>query len=804
MSKQCCALLILLMTVAGVSFGQVVDGNLADLIPLAQADQADPINEVCAVGKSGFDFSHIYVYYNVAADQLFFGVDIMDVPPGNGLNGAGVPGDADGNNSPDTLTNPACVASPFVEEPGVGPDEEYSFFIDTNGNGVTTDHTDVHVRYQGNTLQILPGDSIVPIPGASGIIKLGTAGAGGGNTGIPDGDENTSTNDIEVRINNWSTLDPTPTCFNVIVRAGSLVDGLPEDTSNTIVFNISSAAVDVTKDVENVTAGGSFADSVGARVGDTVRFRLQIHNTGNVVLNGVGMRDILPNGLTFANNVTGTASFAVTPISGGRTQIDFTNLSGSGSLPVGVTRTVTFDATVNGNVTGCMINTVTGGGRPPVECGGPRVLDSDTAQVCLVDINCTKQVSLDGSNYSSSVTAVRGQTVHFRIVVSNPSTSDLANVTVTDTLPGGFTNIQESDPQCSVAAQTLTCNLGTLAGGASRTINFTAVISNSAIGTLVNSAHVTGSFGGSTVSHDCQAQVDVVIPCVSCDKKVSLDGVNFFASVTAAPGQTVSFRVQITNCGTASLTTVTLSDTLPAGYTNVQVISPGACSAAGNAITCSNLGPLGPGAMVVVRYRATVSANSGTLTNTATVNGSIPPATSQDQCSAQVTVQPPCIQCVKEVSLDGTNYFGSLNVTTANAALFWRITVTNCGQIALNGVTLHDVLPASLVNVSTSDGRCSVFGNTVDCNLGTLAGGASTSVVIQSNVAGGFQGNIQNTATVSGHPGSSGNPGTSVSDDCSSVVTVGPPPRIPTLGEWGLILLSGLLGAALVLHRRMQ
>ena len=82
------------LTFAAGARAQVVDGNLADLIPLAQADQADPINEIIPNCKSGFDVEHVYVYYKFSTDQLFIGIDVMDVPPGSGpgFPGPGVPG----------------------------------------------------------------------------------------------------------------------------------------------------------------------------------------------------------------------------------------------------------------------------------------------------------------------------------------------------------------------------------------------------------------------------------------------------------------------------------------------------------------------------------------------------------------------------------------------------------------------------------------------------------------------------------------------------------------------------------------
>ncbi|MBI3843619.1 MAG: IPTL-CTERM sorting domain-containing protein [Planctomycetes bacterium] len=798
------SLLIALIVILAVpASAQTVDGNLADLVPLAQVIQADPINEVCVVGKSGFDFSRVLVYYKVATDEMFIGIDPMDVPPGVGFAGVGVPGDADGNNNPDTLTNPLCVAAPFAEEPGVGPDEEYTMLFDTDGNGSNIDFNDVRATYQGNTFQIRRGDNSGTIPGATGIIKLGTAGSPVASTGIPDTDEVRTTNDIEVRIDHWSTLTPNPTCFSLVVRAGSLVDGLPEDTSSVITFNITQPAISVAKTVRNVTTGGGFGEQVGAAIGNTVEFQFIITNTGNVTLSNLTARDTLPSGLTFANTVVG-ATAATSPGPGGSTFVDFTNFTGGSTLAPAATKTVTFRATVAATATGCMINSVTTTGTPPAACGGNPVSATDPASVCLVSIDCQKQVSLDGTTFTNSVSAARGQRVFFRVTLTNTSASDLSNVTLTDTLPAGYINLTESEAQCTTAGNTITCNFGTVAAGAMRTVNYQATVSDTATGTLTNTATVSGSFGTTTVTHTCSANVTVLTPCISCVKEVSLDGTTFFSTVSAVQGQVVTFRVRLTNCGTAPFFQSTLSDTLPAGYNNVQIISPGTCTAVGNTVSCNNLGPVAPGATVTILYRATVIANTGTLTNTATVTGTTGSSgnvgsTPTSTCSASVRVLRPCISCLKEVSSDNVTFSSSISLMQGVAHIFWRIRVTNCGELNLNGVTLDDPFPAALTNVTTADARCSVVGNTVHCNLGTLAPGNSTTVLVEADIPAAFSGSLTNTATVSGVPTGSTTP---VSSTCTASVEV--QGQVPTLGQWGLIAMTGLLAAAMIVMRRVR
>ncbi len=235
--------------------GQVtLDGDLTDLVAVAQASRADLPNEICAIGRSGFDITNVFVYLDIDSDELLVGLDLMDVPPGVGLAGVGVPGDADGDGSPDSpATNVYCVAPPFVEQDGVGAFEEYVVLIDTDSNGVFTDAVDIRVRYQDNHLGLSPGDSDQRLPHGSADIQLGTVGAPG-DTAIPDTDENRNTADIEIRINQWSRLTATPMRFQVQVIAGAFQSGLPLDQlDSSLPFKI----------FEGACAEGSVNDGIG-------------------------------------------------------------------------------------------------------------------------------------------------------------------------------------------------------------------------------------------------------------------------------------------------------------------------------------------------------------------------------------------------------------------------------------------------------------------------------------------------------------------------------------------------------------
>jgi uncharacterized repeat protein (TIGR01451 family) len=86
-----------------------------------------------------------------------------------------------------------------------------------------------------------------------------------------------------------------------------------------------------------------------------------------------------------------------------------------------------------------------------------------------------------------------GQTATWSLVVTNLGPQTAQNVVVTDTLPSRLDFV--SAPGCTYAPTTrvVTCNLGSLASGASNTITLTTTITGNAGGWITNTAQVTSS-----------------------------------------------------------------------------------------------------------------------------------------------------------------------------------------------------------------------------------------------------------------------------------------------------------------------
>jgi hypothetical protein len=205
----------------------VVDGDLSDLVAVAQGDGIDPCNELLPLCRIGYDFERVLVYYDWRIDTLYLGIDVMDVEEGGvclGLPGPGVPGDLDGDGNPNDIGYlPECPVG--IDDFGVGLQEIYLLRVDTNADFDFTDPEDVRVVYTANQLRFETGTG-APLEGVDGTIVLGVAGAPF-DPMIPN--QNRQTEDIEVSVDAWSSLCDDPYSFHVEAFAGALLNGLPED-----------------------------------------------------------------------------------------------------------------------------------------------------------------------------------------------------------------------------------------------------------------------------------------------------------------------------------------------------------------------------------------------------------------------------------------------------------------------------------------------------------------------------------------------------------------------------------------------
>ncbi|MBI5007026.1 MAG: DUF11 domain-containing protein [Nitrosomonadales bacterium] len=111
--------------------------------------------------------------------------------------------------------------------------------------------------------------------------------------------------------------------------------------------------------------------------------------------------------------------------------------------------------------------------------------------------------------------------------------------------------------------------------------------------------------------------------CVGSTISATDLGLGMSSGGTFSPGQYVTYTMVVNNYGpNADSGPIVITDTLPAGLSYVGGSAGWTCSAAGQVVTCSQVGGLAAGATTSLTITATVDAGaSGTVTNTATVGG---------------------------------------------------------------------------------------------------------------------------------------------------------------------------------------
>ena len=237
-------------------------------------------------------------------------------------------------------------------------------------------------------------------------------------------------------------------------------------------------------------------------VGGQIAYQLTVKNEedpaaspANHLVNGnAKVTDVLPEGL----ELVGTAPAGCTYAAGTRTlECTITSLNAGASV------NFNFAARVNSVASGqtSVLNraTVTSPGDP----FSPNNEDDEPVPLADLDVGLAKSVS--------TATANPGQTLTYTLRATSLGAEEAQNVVITDTLPAGLAFVASADG-CTAAGNVVTCNIGTLAGRATRTVTFTAKVDASvATGTTLSNCATVQAPGDKNPAND-QGCVDTYVP----------------------------------------------------------------------------------------------------------------------------------------------------------------------------------------------------------------------------------------------------------------------------------------------------
>jgi uncharacterized repeat protein (TIGR01451 family) len=681
----------------------------------------------------------------------------------------------------DNTTNPGMFGATTDAQPG--DILEYHLTYSNAGPGIAHNVVVTDTLAAGQTVDTTSCIPACSLSGSTLTWTLGTVAAG---ASVP----------ISFRVQITGTYAPgTATAIKNTATATSTEEPAGVNSGETTV-TVKTPITSANKDVRNVTTNGSFADSASAAPGNTIGYRVIVTNAGPGVATGVVATDAVASGSTYvANSCTGgtSCSFASGTVTW---QV--------GTLASGASATLTFRVT--------LASTFPAG---TTQVKNTAVIDSDqenpkNSDETIVNVTANPVTSGDKSvrnvttsgSFANTATASPGDTLEYQIIVTNNGSAAASGVVVTDAVAANSSYVPGScagGTSCSFSSPTVTWQVGTLAangGSATLTFRVTLAASFPAGTTQVKNTAVVDSDQENPHNSD-ETTVNVSAnPNVTGNKDVRnvTAGGSFANTASASPGDTIEYRIVLTNSGNAAASGTTVTDAVAAGSSYVANSCTGGTSCTGTATNVSwTVG--------------TIAANGGTATLTfrVTLAASFPAGTTQVKNTAVVDDDQESPKPTDETTVNVT---GTPNLTIAKAAdqtkvvaddtITYTLTYGNTGNATANGSMITETVPSGTSYVSCTGG-CTQSGGTVTWDVGAVTVGGGGSVTLTVKVDPNIDScAICNVAKIAS-PNQNGGAAVSSNQVCVSASPAPDPSTAKASGDAsGLKAVVGLLGIPLL------
>ena len=258
-------------------------------------------------------------------------------------------------------------------------------------------------------------------------------------------------------------------------------------------------------------------------------------------------------------------------------------------------------------------------------------------------------------------------------------------------------------------------------------------------------------------------------------------------------GQTgAAYTLTVSNIAGAACSTVTVTDTVPAGLTATAIGGTGwTCTQPGGPCTRGDTlltGASYPALTLTVNVAGNAPAS---VTNTAAVSGGGDGNPANNTANDPTTITPTAGGGVPDLTIAKTH---AGNFTQGQTGATYTLTVTNSGTGPTSGtVTVTETVPAGLTAIAISGTGWACTQPSGPCTRSdALAAGASyPAITLTVNVAGNAPGSVINSATVAG-----GGQVNTTNDGQSDPTTILPPGAvvpIPVMSSFGWALMVALL-----------
>ncbi|QQR73046.1 MAG: DUF11 domain-containing protein [Holophagales bacterium] len=405
-------------------------------------------------------------------------------------------------------------------------------------------------------------------------------------------------------------------------------------------------------------------------------------------------------------------------------------------------------------------------------------IDGDPRPASAPDIGADEIVQnadLSITKTDGVTSVVQGGTATYTITASNAGPSAASGSLVTDTFPAACTSVNwtctpSGGATCTASGSGNISDTVNIPVGDSVVYTAACAVSPSATGSLANTATVAAPAGITDPTPGNNSATDTDSIVVLADLSITkTDGVT-----SATPGGSVTYTITVGNAGPIAEPAAAVADTFPVACTSVSYTSAAAGGATGNtAAGAGNIADtlnLPVGASVTYTATCNISGSaSGSLSNTATVTGSLSDPNLSDNSATDIDG----LGAVADVSITKTD--GSATEVPGTPVTY-TITATNAGPSPAPSVTIADTFAGTLSGCSTTcigSGGATCTAGPVSGNLNdsaNLPSGGSVTYTATCNIASSASGTLVNTATATvGGSVTDPNPGNNTATDTDTL-----------------------------------
>ena len=668
-------------------------------------------------------------------------------------------------------SNPSGFASPAIAELVFGvTDADLAVVLSDTPDPVAAGGNITYTAMLSNTG---PGDATdasvsLPIPAGTSFVSA-NAGAGGNCTNVSP-----------------ITCTWAGTTANGAVRTATIVVSVQASAANGSLIDAAVSATSATLDLDPADNTAT----TGTAVITSADLAMSLTDTPDPVIAGTQLSytaTLSNGGPSDAQNVSivvplpiATSQVSLTPSAGG-------NCSGSictwaGATAPGTTRTATLVVQVGAGIAdGTVLSTTA---TAATVTNDPASGNNAATANTTVRANADLSISLT----DTPDPVIAGNPLTYVATLANAGPSDAQGATITLPLPAGTSFVSaaaSAGGSCNSASPVVCTWGGPTAVGVNRTATIVALVSPSQVAALSATA-TAGSGTTDPVPGNNTATAGTVVQVVA-DLSIALTD----APDPVTAGTQLTYTATVTNAGPSDATAVVVSLPTPTGTSFVSgTVSGGGSCAAG--ISCSIGGSMAPGSSRTVSITVLVGASvfDGTAINaTATVSAGSPDPNSANNSASTTTA----VIARADLSVTLTS---SVAQVLINVPVSFTAISTNGGPSDAQNVSVTVTLTPDFrySSLTATGATCTTpqIGNTgaIVCTWsGATAPGASRTLTVVA-----YSNNEGNTAVNASTTSATVDPVANNNAASVSVVVGFPFNEIPTLSQYGLLLLALLVG----------